>query len=206
MKVVHVDSYPVFRQGMRYLLRQLSDNIIFFEADTLAQVCQLAQTHRPALILIDLDKLDQARHGELETLCAVNPAVPVVTLAAQANDAQVAQLMAAGVAGYVPKSAPCQTLINALRLVLDGGTYAPRPSRRCGTTAQKNVLSQLTRRQLEVLKLMSEGLSNKSIARKLFVTEATVKGHVTAILNALCVNNRVQAVNRLRLDGQPVLH
>lgn len=107
-----------------------------------------------------------------------------------------------GAAGYIPKSVTGQTLLGALKLVLDGGIYAPRiRSWRSGQGRTNNGVvpqSDLTKRQREVLTLIAEGLSNKAIARKLFVSEATIKGHVTAILNALQVDNRVQAINKAR--------
>ena len=112
--------------------------------------------------------------------------------------------MKTGAAGYIPKSSTSQTMLSALRLVLDGGTYAPRISahRRLqgGFDGRRKTPGNLTKRQLEVLALMVKGLPNKLIAQELFVSEATVKGHVTAILSALGVTNRVQAVNRARED------
>jgi DNA-binding NarL/FixJ family response regulator len=138
------------------------------------------------------------------------PTLPVVVLSASEAPQDIQTAIDMGAAGYITKSSSSHTLINALKLIISGGTYAPRLISRQhfqnGENHCKNPPLNLTKRQLQVLTLMAEGLPNKLIARKLFVSEATVKGHVTAILGALYVNNRIQAINRFTVNqGDPSL-
>ncbi len=141
------------------------------------------------------------------------PSVPVVIVSATETTSVIRRALACGAAGFLPKSADSTTLIAALRLVLDGGIYVPPAVLNSEAVDDTSVASRanparhnhnLTLRQLEVLSLLSKGLSNKGIARRLNLSESTVKLHIAAILRALGVNNRTQAAlvaERLDLEG-----
>jgi len=152
------------------------------------------------------------------------PALPLVALSALDDPRTVKAVLARGALGYLPKSSSHPVMVNSLRLVLSGGRYLPPEiiaddwvslagrSTSLGTRAAASVEDLgLTERQRQVLALMAQGKSNKLICRELGLAEATVKIHVTAVLRALKVTSRTQAVvmlNRLGLrvdglDGEP---
>ncbi len=113
-------------------------------------------------------------------------------------------MLAAGAAGFIPKSSTPSVMMSAIRLVLSGGTYIPPQLLAGASHAQVGALVrdrgsiQLTERQFQVLRLMADGKSNKVICRELGIEEGTVKAHVASIFRALDVNNRVEATNTAR--------
>jgi DNA-binding NarL/FixJ family response regulator len=146
-------------------------------------------------------------HG-LARLREASPATPVAILSATDDREHVHQALALGAAGYIPKSAGSDVILNAIRLVLAGGVYLPvslvqpdsaEPSE-IELNGSSDVSHGLTPRQHEVLELLTQGLSNKQIARRLGVAENTVRVHVAAILRLLGASNRTEAGYRaLRL-------
>jgi DNA-binding NarL/FixJ family response regulator len=136
----------------------------------------------------------------------------VVIVSASEEVADIRSVLAAGAAGFVPKSSPSSILLAALRMVLSGGIYVPPV-----VLAEQDALAQpdrardrrdraygLTPRQLEVLRLMGKGLTNKDICRVLDLAEGPVKAHVAAVLEILQVSNRTEAVSmmhELKLSG-----
>ena len=139
----------------------------------------------------------------LDTVCQTYPQLPIIVLSASENPAHIRKCLDIGAKGFVTKSAPKEILFTAITKVLAGDRYIPSAL----LTAQgdggrgnsdlqasaDNVTQLLTERQLEILALISKGLSNKLIARELFLSENTVKVHVSAILRALSLSNRTQA-------------
>lgn len=209
MKILHADDHALFREGVHHILKQWDADLAFLEANSIDKLADfVARHHDIDLVLIDLSLKGTPTLPNLNLIWKQNPGVPVVILAASEDPQHMQQALAAGAAGYIPKSSSLQTLLNGLTLVMEGGIYAPRTAYQRSSQAPalslENPAQQLTKRQSQVLALMAEGLPNKLIARKLFVSEATVKGHVTAILSSLGVENRVQAINRARQIGQNV--
>jgi DNA-binding NarL/FixJ family response regulator len=139
----------------------------------------------------------------IDTVCQTYPQLPIIVLFASENPAHIRKCLDIGAKGFVTKSAPKEILFTAITKVLAGDRYIPSAL----LTAQgdggrgnsdlqasaDNVTQLLTERQLEILALISKGLSNKLIARELFLSENTVKVHVSAILRALSLSNRTQA-------------
>jgi DNA-binding NarL/FixJ family response regulator len=139
----------------------------------------------------------------IDTVCQTYPKLPIIVLSASENPAHIRKCLDIGAKGFVTKSAPKEILFTAITKVLAGDRYIPSAL----LTAQgdggrgnsdlqasaDNVIQLLTERQLEILALISKGLSNKLIARELFLSENTVKVHVSAILRALSLSNRTQA-------------
>ena len=139
----------------------------------------------------------------IDTVCQTYPQLPILVLSASENPAHIRKCLDIGAKGFVTKSAPKEILFTAITKVLAGDRYIPSAL----LTAQgdggrgnsdlqasaDNVTQLLTERQLEILALISKGLSNKLIARELFLSENTVKVHVSAILRALSLSNRTQA-------------
>ena len=139
----------------------------------------------------------------IDTVCQTYPKLPIIVLSASENPAHIRKCLDIGAKGFVTKSAPKEILFTAITKVLAGDRYIPSAL----LTAQgdggrgnsdlqasaDNIAQLLTERQLEILALISKGLSNKLIARELFLSENTVKVHVSAILRALSLSNRTQA-------------
>ena len=133
------------------------------------------------------------------------PELPVIVLSSSEDPRDVRRALALGALGYIPKSSPPRTLLSALQLVLSGNIYVPplmlapaaAAPRSTGVDAARPGAS-LTERQLEVLRLLGKGLSNKEIGRDLGLSEKTVKAHVTAIFKTLNVVNRTQAASAAR--------
>jgi DNA-binding NarL/FixJ family response regulator len=140
----------------------------------------------------------------LKRLRAARPTLPIIVASGQDDPATIRAVLATGVSGFIPKSEPAELLLQALKLVHAGGVYIPK-----GTLAdfQDGVpppapgTSTLTARQLDVLRRLMLGRPNKLIARELGLTEGTVKVHIAAILRALQVRNRTEAVVRARELG-----
>jgi DNA-binding NarL/FixJ family response regulator len=151
------------------------------------------------LILLDLAMPGVRGYSGLLLLRAQYPAIPVVVVSAHENLNIVRRCMAFGASGFIPKTTDVDIMRDAIRLVLDGGVWTPP-----GTDIDAAVddegsvlarrLATLTPQQVRVLMMLSDGLLNKQIAYELNVSEATVKAHVSAILQKLGVDSRTQAV------------
>ena len=202
MKILHADDHILFREGICHILRQLDAGLEYLEAGAIQAVLDILKV-RNDIDLILLEPYRPSMNGctGFRTIWECNPTIPIIILSASEHHQDIATAIGMGAAGYIPKSSTAQTFLNALRLVLEGGIYAPRTGRN-GAGSRGELPDSLTKRPWEVLTLMAEGLSNKAIAKKLFITEATVKGHVTAILDVLGVENRVQAINKARQSGR----
>lgn len=208
MKILLVDDHVLIRDAMRGVLREIDSSASVYEAQNGRQAEELIAQH-PDISLVLLDQRLPDRDGLeiLETLRASRPAVAVVMLSAFSDRENVLKSLEAGAQGFIAKTATRDVLLGALRLVLAGGVYIPpeiltrtqepvEPSSPAMSDRPKPKPSELglTGRQLEVLALMMQGKSNKLICRQLDLAEPTVKNHVSAILKALNVNNRTEAV------------
>ena len=156
----------------------------------------------PDLILCDLGMPGAAPLAGVQALRAVAPAAPVLVITADVDDALLVQLFLAGIAGLVPKASSGLILEAAIRLVLAGGRYLPpRVIALMGAPTTTETPLRLSDRQIAVLGKIAEGAPNKEIARALALSPATIKAHVAALLAALGVANRIEAVTRGRALG-----
>lgn len=205
MKVLVVDDHPLICEALRQVLKALDKDIELREAgsgrDALAEA---GGSDHLDLILLDLALPDADGFEVLDELREQHPSFPVVVLSASEQAETVMRALDAGAMGFIPKTSSNELLLGALRLVLSGGVYlpaevlrhAPVPSlaRNSAAAATSYRDVGLTERQAQVLALMVQGKPNKIICRELDLAEGTVKIHVTAILKALEVANRTQAV------------
>jgi len=202
MNVLVVDDHPVLREGIAALLRQAGPDTIVHQEGDVAGALKLA-AERPDLDVIVLD-LMMPGMGGMEAIAEfgrVRADVPVIVLSSSEDPRDARSALAKGALGYVPKSASQHTLVSAIRLVLNGELYVPPlVLTEVGDARQRHFDRQggtrsaaLTGRQIEVLKRLSQGQPNKTIARELELSEKTVKAHITAIFKALNVVNRTQA-------------
>jgi DNA-binding NarL/FixJ family response regulator len=203
MKVLVADDHSVFRQGLRLVLGGLAPEVDIIEAGDFGEATGIAEA-TPDLGLILLDLRMPAPDGRamdgfdgLRALRRVLPRVPIMVLSASEDSADVFRSLECGASGYLAKSAPAATMLEALRLVLVGGIYVPRDLVAGGAPVRPQSpgdepAATLTPRQHEVLSLIADGLSNKEIAYRLGTSEGTVKAHITAIMRSLGARNRVQ--------------
>lgn len=208
MKFLVVDDHALIRDAMRGVLKELKDDAIVLEAASSRQAMDLIPKHSDlALILLDLQLPDSDGIKVLGELRELYPAISVVMLSAFNDRDNVIRALDNGALGFIPKTDSREILLGALRLVLAGGTYIPPEILASGPTATAASPGQptatkrpspaelgLTERQVDVLALMMQGKSNKLICRALDLAEPTVKNHVSAILKALGVTNRTEAV------------
>ena len=207
MKLLVVDDHPVFRDGLAALLHQAAEHVIVLQAPECATALQLADEH-PDLEAVFVDLMMPGMTGDLAVreFGRRRPDLPVIVLSSSENPSDVRRALSAGALGYIPKSASPQTLLSALKLVLSGNIYVPplliQPpapaSSNPGAQDSSLATDQLTDRQLDVLKHLCTGLSNKEISARLGIAEKTVKAHVAAIFKTLNVVNRTQAANAVR--------
>jgi DNA-binding NarL/FixJ family response regulator len=202
MKILVLDDHALIREALRTVLSQLIDEATVLEATDWRQATRLIEAHPDLhLILLDLNLPDRDGFAVLADLRAQRPQMSVVVLSASNDRETVLKALDQGALGYIPKSATRDVMINALRLVFAGGVYIPPEALSRVESKEANSPGPysaaelgLSERQLQVLALMMQGKSNKVISRKLDVAEPTVKHHVTAILKALKVANRTEAV------------
>jgi DNA-binding NarL/FixJ family response regulator len=206
MKILIVDDHHLIRDGMRPVLQQLAEPggepVGLFEASSYETAIEYADQHPDLdLALLDLRLPDVTGFAALCDLQDRHPGLPIVVMSGEDDPQLMREALEHGALGFIPKSSTSQVILHALRLVLSGGTYAPReimwgaPAPAPAAHAL-NVPPELglTPRQAEVLAMVLAGKSNKVIGREMSLAESTVKNHVAAAFKALNVSTRVQAV------------
>ena len=214
MAVLIVDDHPLFREGLKQVLQGLAEGTEVIAEGDAARALELAAGRADLdLVLIDLSMPGMDGFTALTRFAREVPGLPVVVVSANEDANEVRRALSLGAVGYIPKSTPPNQLLDALRLVLGGGMYVPplllraaqpRPAAqavRPGGDEESGTDQSLTERQLAVLALLSQGKSNKLIARELDLAEKTVKAHVTAVFRVLGVVNRTQAALEARRLG-----
>jgi DNA-binding NarL/FixJ family response regulator len=194
-RVLIADDHPLYRDALRAVVPQACPGADISEANSQEEVlAAVAACREFSLVLLDLNLPGATGLSCLTELRRMVPATPIVVVSAVGDPKIMQDAIMGGACAFIPKSAPGQVLINALRVILAGGTYMPTgivAALRGGEGGPAR--NELTLRQRRVLELLSTGLSNKRIARALDISEITVKAHVTAIFRKLGVSNRVQA-------------
>jgi len=210
-RVIIVDDHPLFRDALKQTLTSAFPGIVIAEAGTLEAVSDTLASDRDFdLVLLDLKMPGVQGFSGLVFLRAQYPAVPIVVISASEEPHIIRRALDLGASGYIPKSASAETMRRALAVMLDGGIWTPEiaavetsPDSEADRLARR--LATLTPQQVRVLMMLREGLLNKQIAHQLGVSEATIKAHVSAILQKLDVDSRTQAVIAAsRIDGEIV--
>lgn len=206
MHILLVDDHPLLRGGMKFLLRSLDADLEMDEASNGGQALERVAERSYDLVLLDLKMPGLNGLDALAALRAAVPGTPLVVLSAEDNRDVVRAAIEGGAMGFIPKSSTPEALIQALRLVLDQGVYLPAaildsvdtvsaPEQAADDAGgSSGMLPGLTPRQMEVLRCVIRGKSNKVIARELEVSEGTVKAHLSAVFLALGAHNRTEAV------------
>jgi len=199
--VIVADDHPLFRTAIKEALEAEQGQTRFLEASSFESLQELVDRHKEVdLVLLDLHMPGVSGFAGLIYLCKRYPSVPVVIISANEDPVVIRRAIEHGAAGYIPKSSSIETITSAIASVLLGEIWTPDttvsnlPGKNASELELAERMSQLTPQQFKVLMMMSQGLLNKQIAHELTVSEATIKAHVTAIMNKLGVNNRTQAV------------
>ncbi len=207
-RILIVDDHPLFRSALRQALNSSFAAADIVEISSLQALEQdLARFPETDLVLLDLSMPGVQGFSSLLFLRTEHPSVPVVIVSANEEPATIRRAMAFGASGFIPKSAPVDRIRGAVRDVLAGAIWVPpdidlAASPDTETSRMIERLATLTPQQVRVLMMLREGLLNKQIAFNLTVSEATIKAHVSAILQKLGVDSRTQAVIAIsRLDG-----
>ncbi len=199
-QVLIADDHPLFRGALREAVNRLFDRVEVAEAGTFEQVVERLETGGEVdLILLDLQMPGVRGFSGLMYLRAQYPSLPVAVVSANDDPVVIRHCMEFGAAGFLPKTLGVEALRTAIARVLAGEMWTPpdvelASAADAETAALIRRLATLTPQQVRVLMMLSGGLLNKQIAYELAVSEATVKAHVSAILQKLGVDSRTQAV------------
>ena len=197
---VIADDHPLFRGALREAVSGLFDHAEIAEAGSFDEAVKLLDRDGDVdLVLLDLAMPGVRGFSGLMYLRAQYPSVPVVVVSANDDHAVIRRCMEFGASGFIPKTLGIDAIRTAIARVFEGGVWTPpdvdlKRGADTETTELVQRLSTLTPQQVRVLMMLSEGLLNKQIAYELSVSEATVKAHVSAILQKLGVESRTQAV------------
>ena len=199
-RLLIADDHPLFRGALREAVTSLFDHVDIAEAGTFNEAAELLERGSDVdLVLLDLTMPGVRGFSGLMYLRAQYPGVPVIVVSANDDPAAIRRCMEFGASGFIPKTLGTEAMRAAISRILDGGVWTPPDvDLSAGSDAETAALmarmATLTPQQVRVLMMLSEGLLNKQIAYQLGVSEATVKAHVSAILQKLGVESRTQAV------------
>lgn len=195
LRLVLVDDHPVVRAGVRALIESRDDLQVVGEASGALEAVRVVERERPDVVLMDLSLGDGV--GGIEAtarLRALEPAPAVLVLTTYDSESDILRAVDAGAGGYLLKDAPPEQLFAGIRAVARGEpALAPSVAgvlmRRAASPEPR-----VTEREVEVLELLADGLGNREMAKSLFVSEATVKSHLSHIYAKLGVDTRAGAV------------
>jgi len=202
VKIILADDHTLFRDGFILLLKQLEPGVEVIAAASLDEAMALARAHPDVdLLLLDLHMPGMQGIDSVRAVLRTFPDLPVAILSATDSRPAMEALLAAGASGFIPKSSSAQVMVSALKLMLAGGFYLPPQLLNPAQVGSRSEhperpgkgAAPLTARQLDVLRLLAAGKSNKLICRELNLGEGTVKVHIAAIFRALNVSNRTEA-------------
>lgn len=194
-RVLIADDHPLYCDALRAVVPQACPGADISEATSQDEVLS-AVSGAPSfdLVLLDLNLPGAVGLSCLHALKEIAATTPIVVVSAVGDPKVMQDTIMAGASAFIPKSAPSQVLINALKVIIAGGTYMPTGVVAALRNSELGPMrGELTLRQRRVLELLATGLSNKRIARELEISEITVKAHVSAIFRKLGVTNRMQA-------------
>lgn len=214
LRVLVVDDHPLFRQGVVATLSQGSGFTVVGEAETIEETLVRVRIATPDVVLLDVALPDGSGVDAIAPILSACPGTKVVMLTSADDSDTVLDSLRAGAAGYLVKGAAGAELIAALKSICRGEGYtSPRIASRLLTevTHPRPVPGEdLTPRERTVFELLGRGLTNREIGEQLYLSEKTVKGHVTVVMQKLGVRNRVEAALlasgaalRARRPGQP---
>ncbi|MFD1953938.1 response regulator [Paenibacillus thailandensis] len=220
IKILLADDHQLFREGLKRILNMEEDLEVIGECGDGIQVMEFCNHTMPEIVLMDINMPIENGVVTTERLKTIFPDVKVLILSIHDDESYVFETLRKGATGYLLKDMEAEALINAIRAVVDGHAYihpkvtgklinqlrrmtyldemgvmtGAAAAKESGVKFTASEDNPLTRREAEVLRLMAEGKSNKMIGENLFISEKTVKNHVSSILQKMEVDDRTQAV------------
>ena len=202
IRILLADDHPLFAEALQALVaRSLPDTGLTVVSDLAGAQRALGVAPRFDLAIVDLNMPGANGLEGIRRLRAAFPDIPVVVISGAAGATEVAQALALGARGFLPKSMPSAAMAAAIQVVASGGTYVPAEYATPGEPRRPAPVGGLTLREAEVLSELVAGKSNKEIGRALGLQEITVKLHLRNIFRKLSVRNRVEAANAARALG-----
>ena len=209
ISVMIVDDHPLFLQGLRKVLREAEDIAVIGAAQDGEQALSMAQELTPDVVLLDINLPSMNGMQVARQLKADLPNVAIIMLTAYHDENQVLHAVRAGASAYYPKDVTVETLLGAIRQVSEGlyvieENILSKPELAEWITERfeeidafwegaEDMFMPLSGREMEILQLITRGMSNKEVALQLSISHQTVKNHMTSILRKLAVNDRTQA-------------
>lgn len=221
IKVVIADDHTLFREGLKRILSLEKDVLVVGEASRGDEVAKVVDRTKPDVVLLDLKMPKGDVVQTLLELSEKKPTIKVLILTAFSEDENILNAAKGGAKGYVLKGVSSVTLLQAIKTVHSGGFWVDKEmssadafeeivqsqSGKPGIEPVNETIKHLTKREVEILRLVAEGLTNEEIGKRIFISEKTVKTHLTNIFDKLKVNNRFKAalliMNRPPETGAP---
>lgn len=210
-RILIVDDHQLFREGVKRILDFEDSFEVVAEGDDGSEVNELYGQHKPDVVLMDINMPRMNGVDATENLIKDYPDARVIMLSIHDDESYVSHALKTGALGYMLKEMDADAIVQAIKVVAEGGSYLhPKVThslvnefRRLSEREHKGSFQQndirrpyhlLTKRECEVLQLLTDGQSNRTIGETLFISEKTVKNHVSSILQKMAVNDRTQAV------------
>jgi len=193
IKILTVDDHPILREGIAAIIRGEKDMIVVGEASNGREAVEMYRSKRPDVALMDLQMPDVNGIEAIVSIRNEYPQARILVLTTYEGDALARRALKAGVAGYLLKDMIRTELLEAIRSVHVGKRYIPQ--RIAAELAEHYAEDDLSEREIEVLREVARGTSNKIIASRLSISEATVKAHMQNILLKLGASDRTHAVS-----------
>ena len=201
IRIIIVDDHPVVRYGLRQMMKDEDSIEIVGELEDIDNLAMILASSNPDIVLLDLELENTHGVEALRTLREIAPTARVIIYTAHDDDERIVHAAELGVDGYMMKGCPPEQLIDAINSVYDGGSaiessIGGKLMRHMNIRSNKKEIpiAQFSKREKQVLELLSSGKTNKGIGSDLFISESTVKFHVHTILSKLDANNRTEAV------------
>jgi DNA-binding NarL/FixJ family response regulator len=191
IRLMLVEDHILMRMGLVSATRIEPDMVVVAEVEDGRKVAENYRKHKPDVILLDLRLPGMDGIQVIKALREESTDVRIVVLSSYGGGDDVTRAIQSGASGYVLKSMPLQQVLEAIRVVHAGGQYIPRE---IASRVSQRLHSEMSAREVEVLKLIARGRSNKEIASELNIVEGTVKAHLTNIFAKLGVADRTQAI------------
>lgn len=193
IKILTVDDHPILREGIASIIHGENDMVVVGEASTGREAIEVFRNKRPDVTLMDLQMPDLNGIEAIVTIRHEQPQARIIVLTTYEGDVLARRALKAGASGYILKDLIRKELLDAIRAVHAGRRYIPQKI--AAELAEHYAEDDLSEREIEVLRQVARGTSNKIIASHLSISEATVKAHLKNIMLKLGASDRTHAVN-----------